>query len=61
MTGPPLDRLRVTGFSGVPSVTYAKLNSLPRFWDVVERDLPVFRAVVMAMREELGGAKFPPC
>ena len=35
--------------------------SLPRVWDVVERDLPAFRAAVMGMLDELGGPKPPSC
>ena len=50
----------IAGFRNVLVHDYLGL-SLPRVWDVVERDLPAFRVAVMAMLEELGGPKPPSC
>lgn len=48
----------IAGFRNVLVHDYLGL-SLPRVWDVVERDLPAFRAAVMGMLEELAGPKPP--
>jgi uncharacterized protein with HEPN domain len=50
----------IAGFRNVLVHDYLGL-SLPRIWDVVERDLPAFRAAVMGMLEELAGPKPPSC
>ncbi len=57
---PEVPWLAIAGFRNVLVHDYLGL-SVPRVWDVVERDLPAFRRAVMGMLEDLGGPRSPSC
>ena len=55
---PEIPWAAIAGFRNVLVHDYLGL-SLPRVWEVLERDLPAFRAAVMGMLEDLSGPKPP--